>query len=119
MDLRTAIDRASKAELLEGVALIAHRLAVLDAAAACASPDDDVFLSPKQLAERVPYTVGSLNTYVHAGKLIEGQHYFKKGHRTVFSWKAMKAWITCADKEVVDQEDKLEPITTQTRRRSQ
>lgn len=119
MDLRTAIDRASKAELLEGVALIAHRLAVLGADSASASPEDDVFLSPKQLAERIPYTVGSLNTYVHAGKLIEGRHYFKRGHRTVFSWKAMKSWITSADKEVADQEDKLEPITTQSRRRSQ
>ena len=95
---------------------IVHRLTVLDAASAAATPDDDVFLSPKELSKRIPYTVGSLNTYVCDGRLVEGLHYFKRGHRTMFSWKAMKAWITTANKEVTDREDKLEPISTQTRR---
>jgi hypothetical protein len=118
VNLRAAIDRASKAELLEAMTQIIHRLTVLDAASAAATPDDDVFLSPKELSRRIPFTVGSLTTYVYDGRLVEGLHYFKRGHRTVYSWKAMKAWITTTDKEVADQEDKLEPISTQTRRRS-
>lgn len=116
MDLRAAIDRATRAELLDALAHIAHRLALTEPTADDVRTDD-VFLSTSQLAARIPFTVGSLNTYVSSGKLIENVHYTKKGHRTVWSWQAMKVWLTATEKEVTTQDDKLERITTQTRRR--
>ncbi len=116
-DLRTAIDRATRPELLDGLAHVVHRIAITEPRAEVVTTDDDVFLSPKQLAKRIPYTVGSIHTYVHAGKLVEGVHYVKKGNRTVFSWRAMRAWLTTTDKEVTTA-PVIEPISQHTRRRT-
>ena len=30
---------------------------------------------------------------MHNGELVEGEHYFKRRGRVIFSWPAMRAWV--------------------------
>jgi hypothetical protein len=39
-----------------------------------------------------------------SGELVEGQHYFKRRGRVIFSWPAMRAWV---EEQVAQEDDKL------------
>jgi hypothetical protein len=44
-------------------------------------------------AERIPYTEASIRNMVSSGELVEGQHYFKRRRRIMFSRQAMREWV--------------------------
>lgn len=114
--LRTAIDRATRPELLEGLAMLAHRIAVTEPRED-GGLDDDVFLSTRELSKRIPYTKGSLYTLLSLGRFVEGHHYLKKGNRIHWSWRAMKAWVMSNESTEETTTPVIEPISQHTRRR--
>ncbi len=57
-------------------------------------PDSEpCYLSVRQLAAHVPYAEQTIRNLMHSGELVEGQHYFKRRGRVIFSWPAMRAWV--------------------------
>lgn len=116
MDLRSQIDKATRTELLQALGQIAHRLALTEPTEADQQTEDQL-MTTKDTAKLISMTPASIDTYVSAGKLIEGIHFFRKGRRRLFSKKAMWAWAT-ATKEVTNQEPEIEPFITTRRRTS-
>jgi hypothetical protein len=57
------------------------------------SPTEEVYLSVRQLAERVPYAEHTIRNLMTTGALHEGEHYFKRRGRVMFSWPAMRRWV--------------------------
>ena len=59
------------------------------------SPADSepCYLSVRQLAGRIPYAEQTIRNLMHSGELVEGEHYFKRRGRVIFSWPAMRAWV--------------------------
>ena len=59
------------------------------------SPADSepCYLSVRQLAARIPYAEQTIRNLMHSGDLVEGEHYFKRRGRVIFSWPAMRAWV--------------------------
>ena len=59
------------------------------------SPADSepCYLSVRQLAARIPYAEQTIRNLMHSGELVEGEHYFKRRGRVIFSWPAMRAWV--------------------------
>jgi hypothetical protein len=51
------------------------------------------YLSVRQLADRIPYAEHTIRNLMTTGALREGQHYFKRRGRVMFSWPAMCRWI--------------------------
>lgn len=59
------------------------------------SPADSelCYLSVLQLAARIPYAPQTIRNLMSSGELLEGEHYFKRRGRVMFSWPAMRAWV--------------------------
>lgn len=59
------------------------------------SCDDDgnVYLSVRELVGRIPYAEHTIRNLMAAGTLREGEHYFKRRGRVMFSWIAMRRWV--------------------------
>ncbi|MBI3786047.1 MAG: hypothetical protein HY270_21875 [Deltaproteobacteria bacterium] len=59
------------------------------------SPGEAVpcYLSVRQLAARIPYAEHTIRNMISSGEFIEGEHYFKRRGRVMFSWPAMRAWV--------------------------
>jgi hypothetical protein len=57
------------------------------------SEGETLYLSVKQLAERVPYAEQTIRNLMLAGELVEGRHFFKRRGRVIFSWPAMRRWV--------------------------
>lgn len=53
----------------------------------------ELYLSVRQLAERVPYAEHTIRNLMATGALREGEHYYKRRGRVMFSWPAMCRWI--------------------------
>jgi hypothetical protein len=51
------------------------------------------YLSVRQLADRVPYAEHTIRNLMTTGALREGEHYFKRRGRVMFSWPAMCRWV--------------------------
>ena len=51
------------------------------------------YLSVRQLAAHIPYAEQTIRNLMSSGELVEGQHYFKRRGRVIFSWPAMRAWV--------------------------
>jgi hypothetical protein len=51
------------------------------------------YLSVRQLADRIPYAEHTIRNLMTTGALREGQHYFKRRGRVMFSWPAMCRWV--------------------------
>jgi hypothetical protein len=51
------------------------------------------YLSVRQLANRIPYAEHTIRNLMTTGALREGEHYFKRRGRVMFSWPAMYRWI--------------------------
>ena len=51
------------------------------------------YLSVRQLADRVPYAQHTIRNLMTTGALREGEHYFKRRGRVMFSWPAICRWI--------------------------
>ena len=57
-------------------------------------PDGEpCYLSVRQLAARIPYAEQTISSLMSSGELVEGEHYFKRRGRVIFSWPAMRAWV--------------------------
>ena len=59
------------------------------------SPADSepCYVSVRQLAARIPYAEQTIRNLMSSGELVEGEHYFKRRGRVIFSWPAMRAWV--------------------------
>jgi hypothetical protein len=57
------------------------------------STADELYLSVHQLAERVPYAEHTIRNLIANGALRQGEHYFKRRGRVMFSWPAMCRWV--------------------------
>jgi hypothetical protein len=51
------------------------------------------YLSVRQLAGRIPYAEHTIRNLMTTGALRQGEHYFKRQGRVMFSWPAMCRWI--------------------------
>jgi hypothetical protein len=51
------------------------------------------YLSVRQLADRVPYAEHTIRNLMTTGALREGEHYYKRRGRVMFSWAAMCRWV--------------------------
>jgi hypothetical protein len=51
------------------------------------------YLSVRQLSDRIPYAEHTIRNLMTAGALREGQHYFKRRGRVMFSWPVMCRWV--------------------------
>jgi hypothetical protein len=51
------------------------------------------YLSIKELIVLVPYAEKTVRNLMSVGELVEGQHFFKRLGRVMFSWPAMRAWV--------------------------
>jgi hypothetical protein len=51
------------------------------------------YLSLKQIAARIPYAEKTIRHLILKGELVEGGHFFKRGGRLMFSWRAMQDWV--------------------------
>lgn len=59
-----------------------------------AGPEEETcYLSANQLAKRIPYSEHTIRNMVSSGELIEGEHYFRRRRRVMFSWPAMRNWV--------------------------
>lgn len=55
------------------------------------------YLSVEQLCERIPYAESTIRNLMGAGDLREGDHYFRRRGRIMFSWPAMRRWVETRD----------------------
>jgi hypothetical protein len=51
------------------------------------------YLSVRQLSDRIPYAEHTIRNLMTTGALRQGEHYFKRRGRVMFSWPAMCRWI--------------------------
>jgi len=51
------------------------------------------YVSVRQLAERIPYAEHTIRNLIATGAFREGEHYFKRRGRVMFSWPAMCRWV--------------------------
>jgi hypothetical protein len=58
-----------------------------------ASTPEQSYLSVQQLADRIPYAEHTIRNLMTTGALREGEHYFKRRGRVMFSWPAMCRWV--------------------------
>ena len=73
-----------------------------DAPSNSPSSSEPCYLSVRQLAARIPYAEQTIPSLMSSGELVEGEHYFKRRRRVIFSWPAMRAWV---EQQGVDNED--------------
>jgi predicted DNA-binding transcriptional regulator AlpA len=55
--------------------------------------DGKEYLSVRELAERIPYSEGSIRNLMSQGRFRRGVHYVKPGGRVAFRWSAIRAWL--------------------------
>lgn len=55
--------------------------------------DGELFLSVRELANRIPYAEHTIRNLMSSGALIEGKHYVKPRGRVMFLWSAVDAWL--------------------------
>jgi hypothetical protein len=60
------------------------------------SGNDPEYLSIRELAERIPYTEGTIRNLMSKGQLRLGEHYVKPRGRVMFRWAAVRAWLDTA-----------------------
>ena len=58
-----------------------------------AATPSEGYISLKELLSRVPYKEQTIRNLLSAGVFREGEHYFKRRGRLMFSWPAMKTWV--------------------------
>jgi hypothetical protein len=63
------------------------------------SGDDPEYLSIRELAERIPYSEGTIRNLISKGQLRLGEHYVKPRGRVMFRWAAVRAWLDVARKQ--------------------
>jgi len=51
------------------------------------------YLSVRQLSDRIPYAEHTIRNLMTTGALRQGEHYFKRRGRVMFSWSAMCRWV--------------------------
>ena len=57
------------------------------------SETEPFYLSVREVAARIPYAEQTIRNMMICGELREGEHYFKRRGRVMFSWPAMRAWV--------------------------
>ena len=55
--------------------------------------DSKEFLSIRELAERIPYSEGTVRNMISGGDFIRGVHYVKPKGRVIFRWSRVVEWI--------------------------
>ena len=75
-------------------------------------PEHETYLSTEQLAERVPFTPGTLRNKKSEGHFLEGKHFLKKGRTTIWIWSAIEEWLRLED----NQCQTVTPFTSQKER---
>ena len=103
-----ALRRSQAARLAEVEALgeLVSALAGTTSGASIGSSDSPAdtelcYLSVRQLAARIPYAEQTIRNLMSSGELVEGEHFFKRRGRVIFSWPAMRAWV---EQQGVDNE---------------
>jgi len=54
------------------------------------------YLSIRELAERIPYSEGTIRNLMSKGQLRLGEHYVKPRGRVMFRWTAVRGWLDAA-----------------------
>lgn len=52
------------------------------------------YISVRELAQRIPYSEGTIRNLMSQGCLKLGTHYVKPNGRVMFRWDAMQTWLT-------------------------
>jgi hypothetical protein len=78
-----------------GAQMVSRGQAALTATPATPLPSstEELYLSVHQLAERIPYAEHTIRNLMATAVLREGEHYFKRRGRVMFSWPAMCRWV--------------------------
>lgn len=93
--IRMAIGKAVEAFL---EAMTAYRDGSDTAAPENAQPPfPEVYLSARQLSQRIPYSRQSIYNMIHNGTLVEGEHFTRKGGRPIFFWSKVERWLRSAE----------------------
>lgn len=57
--------------------------------------------SSKALAQRLPYSEGTIRNLMSQGRFRLGIHYMKPNGRIVFRWSAVRAWLAGREPEPI------------------
>lgn len=94
----TALQSALLGRLLGGTAGLPRRNPNLPSITAAVPEGIDnqlprEYLSIRELAERIPYSEGTLRNLMSQGRLRLGEHYVKPKGRVMFKWSAVRDWL--------------------------
>lgn len=95
--IQAAPDDKLPALLLETHAAQAQIVARLASGGIGTTDTDDEFLSPKELAERIPYSEATLRGFTQNGTFREGVEFTHKRRRVIFFWSAVRHWLQSVD----------------------
>jgi predicted DNA-binding transcriptional regulator AlpA len=77
--------------------------------------NNEIYLTVKELSEKIKYSQQSIYNMIHKGIFIKGTHYIKPSRKKVlFLWPAVHAWLESPKEETVEIQKSLHTKTTQT-----
>lgn len=77
--------------------------------------NDEIYLTVKELSEKVKYSQQSIYNMIHKGVFIKGTHYIKPSRKKVlFLWTAVYAWLESPKEETVEIQKPIHIETTKT-----
>ena len=77
--------------------------------------NDEMYLTVKELSEKIKYSQQSIYNMIHKGVFIKGTHYIKPSRKKVlFLWTAVHTWLESPKEETVEIQKPLHIETTQT-----
>jgi hypothetical protein len=96
-----AVQGALAARLIGGPAAPSHvapgtappSVGSLETATEASLTADEAYLSIRQLASYIPYRPKSIRNLMTQGVFRDGEHYFKRRGRVMFSRRAVRAWV--------------------------
>ncbi len=68
--------------------------------------NDEIYLTVKELSEKVKYSQQSIYNMIHKGNFIKGVHYIKPSRKKVlFLWSAVSRWLESPEESNVKSEN--------------
>jgi hypothetical protein len=103
-ELRRAklIEANGLSEIIDAAARIEHTNSSVVLRSIDSLEGNTCYLSLRQLTIRIPYSEKTLRNLMSTGELIQGNHFFKRRGRIMFSWPAMREWVEGQKSSVID-----------------
>ena len=77
--------------------------------------NDEIYLTVKELSDKVKYSRQSIYNMIHKGVFIKGTHYIKPSRKKVlFLWTAVHAWLESPGGVTVEIRKTTQTETTKT-----